>query len=293
METALAEPRAKQAVSLTAMTDPQVRLLTLADIPAAMRLKDAAGWNQTETDWRNLLALAPDGCFGIDCDGTLRATATAVCFGEELAWVGMVLTDPSYRGRGFARRLMEHALDYLRSRPVAWIKLDATEMGSPLYERLGFREESRIERWMREKGPAPKVVAPPGRFDLDRALDRNAFGADRTSLLKVLAAIESASVAHGYAMGRPGSRAAYFGPCVARSADAARNLLAWFLNRHPDGSIYWDILPVNDESVAMARAFGFTRVRELVRMALPGAKNPPRLTGDDSLVFAIAGFEFG
>src|ERR1700694_4643986 len=111
-----------------------------------MRLKEAAGWNQTPGDWRNVMTLAPDGCFGMDCDGALRATATAVCYGRELAWIGMVLTDPAFRGRGLARNLMEHALDYLRGRGVGWVKLDATDMGHVLYERLGVRGGSGIER---------------------------------------------------------------------------------------------------------------------------------------------------
>ena len=38
-----------------------IRLLQLSDIPAAMRLKEAAGWNQTELDWTNLLATEPEG----------------------------------------------------------------------------------------------------------------------------------------------------------------------------------------------------------------------------------------
>jgi hypothetical protein len=38
-----------------------IRLLFESDIPAAMRLKEAAGWNQTEDDWRRLLLLEPNG----------------------------------------------------------------------------------------------------------------------------------------------------------------------------------------------------------------------------------------
>jgi GNAT superfamily N-acetyltransferase len=259
-----------------------------------MRLKDAAGWNQTATDWRNLLALAPDGCFGIDCDGELRATTTAVCFGQELAWIGMVLTDNAYRRRGLARCLMRHALEYLRKRSVGWIKLDATELGVPLYESLGFREESRIERWMRPKGAAPGGNFSVGRFAPDADLDREAFGADRSGLMSVLAVIESASVAGmGFAMGRPGSKAAYFGPCVARSADAAWDLAAWFLQRHAQEDVYWDILAVNTDALEIARKLGFTRGRELIRMALSGLRNPPPLRSCDPLVFATAGFEFG
>ena len=271
-----------------------VRALTPADVPGGLRLKDAAGWNQTEADWRNVLALAPEGCFGIDSNGALRATTTAVCHGRELAWIGMVLTDPEYRGRGFARKLMEHALAYLLARRVGWIKLDATGMGLPLYERLGFRAEGPIERWLRTPRRAPGGGSSACPFRLDAELDREAFGADRSALLDLLAGIESASIARaGFAMGRPGSRAAFFGPCVARSADAARELAGWFFARHEEENVYWDILPANEDAVAMAREFGFERSRELVRMAFVGAENPRPLANNDALVFATAGFEFG
>src|SRR5579871_2533909 len=108
------------------------RLLHSNDLPGAMRLQSAAGWNQTEQDWQRVLDLAPDGCFGIDVDGALAATTTAVCYGEELAWIGMVLTLPEFRRRGLARQLLEHALAYLQDRRVRCIKLDATDMGRPL-----------------------------------------------------------------------------------------------------------------------------------------------------------------
>jgi len=271
-----------------------VRLLTHSDIPACMHLKDAAGWNQTEADWRNLLALAPDGCFGIDCDGELRATTTAVCFGRELAWIGMVLTQREYQRRGLARGLMKHAIQYLRNRSVAWIKLDATELGVPLYERFGFLEKGRIERWIRPMGAASSIRSSAGRYAPDADLDREAFGADRSPLLNILSGIESASIAGmGFAMGRPGSLATYFGPCVARSASAARDLAAWFLHRHAQREIYWDILAANTDAVEIARELGFERGRELVRMALAGVKDPSPLRNHDALVFATAGFEFG
>lgn len=272
----------------------EVRLLSAADIPAGMRLKEAAGWNQTAADWQRVLALEPGGCFGVECDGQVRATATAVCFGEELAWVGMVLTDAQYRGRGFARRLMEHALAYLRGKRVQWIKLDATDMGRPLYERLGFQDTGTIERWIRQAGALPPHNGAVGHFEFAAALDRQAFGADRSGLLRMLADIESASIAGaGFAMGRPGARAMYFGPCVARSGDVARELLAWFLEKHGEENVYWDILPANGDAVALAHEFGFEPVRRLARMALAGVENPPALRHDDARVYAAAGFEFG
>jgi hypothetical protein len=42
-----------------------IHLLTERDIPGAMRLKEAAGWNQTEDDWLRLLKLEPSPIFSL------------------------------------------------------------------------------------------------------------------------------------------------------------------------------------------------------------------------------------
>jgi GNAT superfamily N-acetyltransferase len=269
-------------------------MITAADISAAMRLKESVGWNQTGQDWRNLFQLAPDGCFGTDVDGTLAATTTAVCFGSELAWIGMVLTHPDHRGQGLARRLMEHALRYLEGR-VAWIKLDATDMGRPLYAKLGFLDECRIERWSRPGSSESRVsfslrgTSVPLSPEVEE-LDRQAFGADRRQLLSVLSRIDSSVTNRGYAMGRAGSRATYFGPCIADSSTEATMLIDEFLDAHQGETIYWDLLPNNTEAVRIASERGFQPLRKLVRMSIPGPRPFPH---DDSQVYAIAGFEYG
>lgn len=271
-----------------------IRTLNFSDIPAALCLTAAAGWNQTAQDWQNLIHLAPQGCFGLEYDGVLAATTTAVCYGRELAWIGMVLTDRDYRRRGFARRLMEHALGYLEQQQVQWIKLDATEMGRPLYQELGFRDECPIERWVRSGRDALGCSRPPDPLGVfDPALDRIAFGAPRTDLLKLLAPIGSASLAGSFAMCRPGANAYYFGPCVSRSAEDVRELLRSFLVRHGQLDMYWDLLPGNAHAVDLAHEHGFERARELVRMVRPGTRGAPALVHNDGCVFAIAGFEYG
>lgn len=258
-----------------------------------MRLKDAAGWNQTERDWRNVMAVEPEGCFGIDCESTLAATATAVRFGRDLAWIGMVLTHPEYRRRGLARRLMEHAIEYLEREGVEWIKLDATDMGRPLYERLGFVEECGVERWARPPGEGEGVELA-GDKELPLDLDREAFGACRAPLLRLLAG--SGAVAthrEGYAMGRAGSKAAYFGPSVARRPETARDLLGWFLSRHAGETVYWDLLPGNAGAKRLAEESGFAPLRRLSRMARPGTPDARPFARNDCCIFAIAGFEYG
>ncbi|HTM49797.1 MAG TPA: GNAT family N-acetyltransferase [Bryobacteraceae bacterium] len=265
------------------------RILRASDIAGAMRLKEAAGWNQTEADWRRILDLSPEGCFGIEQGGALAATATAICYGRDLAWIGMVLTDPAFRGRGLASLLMEHTLEFLNNRGVECVKLDATDMGRGLYRRFGFEDECAVERWMRPPGPARPVECAPHRFEDD--LDRRAFGADRRELLAELCRIQASSVAGaGYAMGRPGSKAAYFGPCVATSRDAAARLLEWYLGRHSAEPIYWDLLPGNEDARDLAVRYGFEPVRRLVRMTRGASR---RELGNGPEIYAIAGFEFG
>src|SRR5580700_5178240 len=126
-----------------------MRLLREQDIAVAAELSAEAGWNQTPDDWRMLLQLNPENCFGIDADGQLVSTATLTCYGVQLAWIGMVLTSRNYRRRGFARSLLLRAIQRADELGVESLKLDATDQGQPLYESLGFRPEQAVERWWR------------------------------------------------------------------------------------------------------------------------------------------------
>ena len=200
----------------------------------------------------------------------------------------MVLTDPEFRGQGVASQLMRRTLEFLDTRGIQCVKLDATAMGQGLYRKFGFVDECPAERWERAPGPVASVALGPRGFDA--AMDRHAFGADRGRLLACLAEGESASIpGSGFAMGRPGSKAAFFGPCVATSVDAARLFVGWFLARHNGEPVYWDLLPDNPEAALLAERFGFRRIRQLVRMARGAACAPP----DARQIYAIAGFEFG
>jgi len=56
-------------------------------------------------------------------------------------WIMDVYVQPEWRGRGIARRVTQSALDWLRARDVAIIKLVASDqaMALGLYERMGFQ----------------------------------------------------------------------------------------------------------------------------------------------------------
>src|ERR1044072_1365700 len=129
------------------LEDMAIRLLSSGDIPAAMQLKEHAGWNQSSRDWRRLLEAEPEGCFAARLGDRLVATTTTTTYGKTLAWIGMVLVDSQFRRLGIATSLMRRALDYLQEREIRTIKLDATPAGRTVYEGLGFVGEGLIERW--------------------------------------------------------------------------------------------------------------------------------------------------
>jgi GNAT superfamily N-acetyltransferase len=268
--------------------DQSIRRLAERDIPAALALSSFAGWNQTADDWRLLLQPGVGECLAIDCDGRLVATTTLVCYGPELAWLGMVLTHPGFRKRGLARRLVEAALGIAEKKRIGTVKLDATELGLPLYHSFGFREQQTIMRWSGTGGVASNIDRVIPLATLPFELDRQAFGADRKAILERLAGGGATLIAEdGFAMLRPGARASHFGPCIARSAESARRLIHSCL-RTSRGECYWDVLAANRAAVNLANELRFKQERVLVRM-VKGVDTQV----DESLIYAGGGFEIG
>jgi GNAT superfamily N-acetyltransferase len=271
--------------------DAEIRTLTAGDVSAALHLSMLAGWNQTSDDWHMLLQLAPRGCFAVEVDGQVVATATLLCYGDRLGWIGMVLTHPEYRHRGYAKQLFAHVLAAANALGVRTLKLDATEQGRPLYERYGFKAEQAVERWYCAVGK--NVELADSLFEVASLFqpDRRAFGTDRSDLLNELASRGHALAnGTGFALTRPGSNASYLGPCVAEGAASASDLIkhAVLHSKGKDKGYFWDLLPANRNAVSLATELGFSPQRRLTRMS-----RGEELRGEDDLVYAIAGFELG
>jgi GNAT superfamily N-acetyltransferase len=269
-----------------------LRRLAAPDLPAALELSEQVGWNQTADDWRLLLDLAPEGCFAIEVDGELAATTTLLCYGRRLAWIGMVLTKKSYRGRGFARRLLTQALSVADQTAIETVKLDATDQGRPLYEKMGFRSEQAVERWTRPgTGRATGTTEPVERpAENWRIADHRAFGANRSELLERLARRgQPHFVMDGsYWLTRPGRYSYYLGPSVCDAPRTARGLIERALSTAGYRDCSWDLFPTNAGAAAIARDLAFTPTRRLQRMV----RGKDLHTNNDS-IYAIAGFELG
>ncbi len=287
---------------MTQSLNPSIifRLMTPADIPAGMMLKEFAGWNQAPADWECFLRGSPGGCFVAEVDGRVVGTATTIIYEGRFAWIGMVLVHPEYRHQGIGTRLLEHAIEHLRARGVLTLKLDATPQGKPIYEKLGFIAEYEIERWVLERsaraGLWSRPAGPPN-LGAILELDREVFGADRSELLCSLnreapaltLEIQRQGELAGYALGRRGSRADHLGPWVARNETTAAELLEEFVRRSSRETAIVDCLKSNPSARTLLPLRGFEFSRPLTRMF----RGPNAYPGRPDLLYAILGPEFG
>ena len=284
----------------------RIRVMTRADIPAGMRLKEIAGWNQTVGDWQRFLDASQEGCFVAEIGGTVCGTAATIPFEGRFAWVGMVLVDPAHRGHGIGTRLLNEAIAYLDQARITAIKLDATPAGKPIYERLGFQTEYEVERWMLRRPAralAAKLLTPadPGMPAalVERVIqaDREVFGADRSMLLRSIHnanpeltdGLWNAGAIEAYSLGRRGSFADHLGPWVAANEESARPMLERFLSRSLREAVVVDCSMVRPFPKRLLEEFGFTHSRRLTRMY----RGANRFPGRPDLLCAILGPEFG
>lgn len=283
----------------------RIRTMTEHDIATGMRLKELAGWNQTAADWKRFLEASPKGCFVAEIESKICGTAATISFENRFAWVGMVLVDPEFRGRGMGTTLLQTAIAYLDEMRIPTVKLDATPQGRAIYEKLGFVSEYEIERWVlkRPQGFEAKLVKPrramlsPLELEEILRVDREVFGADRGSLLRSLydeapdfvMRTEDQDALEGYAFGRRGSFADHLGPWVATQEKSVRFLLEEFLQRSSRDHVVADCMKSNAVANKLVRQFGFEYSRPLTRMY----RGPNEHPGRPEKLCAITGPEFG
>ena len=280
-----------------------LRRMELADVTRAMELKNLAGWNQTEKDWRGYLQFEPEGCFVAEAGGVRAGTATTLAYGDRVGWIGMVLVHPDARRFGIGTRLLRHAIDYLQRRGVACVKLDATPLGKKVYVPLGFRDEYELSRY---EGLAPAgdaATAPAVQYLTDgdlaevTAFDAPLFGAERGAVLRSMGrrnpelcfVSRDASGVRGYLIAREGQNAVQLGPWVARDAAVAQELVGAFFRRVTGKKVFVDVPHPNAAGCTLIAKHGFTVQRGYARMFLGENRHP----GQPACVFGTSGAEKG
>ena len=252
-----------------------------------------------------LLQLAPRGSFAaLDAD-RIVGTAIGIDYGG-FGWIAMMLVDPGFRGRGLGAALLDAAISALP--PENPVRLDATPLGRPLYQRFGFADETTLTRHVAERPQvSPRTAAaderaaapePAGARDIARiaANDRLVFQGSRDSLLS-WAGAEAPQYAWysdergsmSYCFGRRGRLFDQIGPVVAGSAAVACELTRAALSGGTGRATIIDAFDDEAEFRALLSESGFTAQRPLFRMCRGRALSARRAGARE---FAIFGPEF-
>jgi creatinine amidohydrolase len=278
----------------------QVRPVVPSDLPEIMRLKNIAGWNQTEADLSFFFKQFSETYWVAVHNGKVIGSTLAAVYDQKVAWIGMVLVDPEFRRQGVGRSLMSTALEALRHFPS--VKLDATPDGKALYDRLGFKDEYLLHRMVTRALPVVEVppssaVRPmvPGDLPGVIAADRAAFGTDRSALLTRLfqeaphLAWIGVDQPSAFCLGRRGFHFTQVGPVVAPSAAFAESLIGSALGSLSGQAVVLDVPESQTRTLDLLKTRGFITQRTLLRMY----RETNSIVGRPDQLFAIAGPELG
>lgn len=256
-----------------------LRTLTDADLENADTILQAA-FQRTDSWLRELLLirrLQPAGAFLAHHRETPAGVVASLIY-PDFTYVGPLGVHPDFQRLGIGLALMEHLLEWLDQQGVMRVALDASLMGHPIYEKLGFITCDQVNIFQRQSGQ-PNSRPLPGiqhlslqTLNLITATDHQAFGTDRSRLLSVLLEAypqrgfvlkDTQGNINGYLI----AQEKIIGPWVSQNKADAELLLKAALSLPFDNGLISVIVPgKNSEAAAVLQYFGFERVRVLQHM---------------------------
>jgi ribosomal protein S18 acetylase RimI-like enzyme len=203
----------------------------------------------------------------------------------DFTYIGPLGVRPDFQRLGIGFALMERLLAWLDQQGVTRVALDASPMGQSMYERLGFVACDLVDIFQRQSGGL--AFQPPSgvqhlslqNLDLITAIDKQAFGTDRSRLLQTLLDEYPQrgfllKDGHGNARGYLIAQEKYIGPWISQKAADAELLLKAALSLSFSTEPVTVVAPVeNSEATVLLHRFGFEKVRVLRHM-VRGSNTP-------------------
>lgn len=273
-----------------------IRSLTDTDLNSANTILRSAF--QRAEDWtpelRLFRSLQPDGVF-LACKDDVPAGMVAAILYPEYAYVGLMGIHEGSQRMGLGQALMEHLLRWASERQSPLVKLDASQAGQPLYEKLGFVPLDEAYVLQRPAGVLivhrPFGIQPltPQNLDLVIASDKRAFGADRSRLLRALLERypERAFLSHnGYLV----AQEKRIGPWIMTGGgEEAESLLMAALSLPFPGPVSVITPALNSDGIALLQRHRFQIVRSNRHMAY----GSNLVMGQREKVYAQTSLSFG
>ena len=223
----------------------EIRQFGAEQIPAMTAISADVGWNQPASEIGEIIRRSGKYLLGAFHGDELVGTAAAYPYPDGgFAYVNEVIVSSRWRNRGVATKLLTELLP-LASRDYPVLRLCATAMGRPIYEKFGFFPFATLSfgelDWSAAAAPEAPGVAPLTAADLPEMneLDAANFGAHRPEILQKLLA-EAPGAA--WSLRRDGALAGFvvrasmnwFIQC--RDAAAFRELLR-YADAHSEGPV--------------------------------------------------------
>jgi len=165
-----------------------IRIFRPEDIDFAAACTAAEGWTgESREVLEGFFRYDPRSCFLAEKGGKRAGICIAVNYGRA-GFIGELVVVPEARGGEIGPRLLDTAIDYLHTKGAEALYLDAVPGAVPYYTRVGFRPVCRSRRFVGSPPAGTHIsVRPMRETDMEAvcALDRTAFGADRSFFLQM------------------------------------------------------------------------------------------------------------
>lgn len=300
-------------------TDAEIGPLDEEGLKTLLEMAREEGWAPGFHDGPSYLAADPEGFFGARVDGKLVGGVSAVRYGANYGFIGLLIVRPEHRGGNIGLKLARKAIEHLGTRVMGEDGVLAQEKN---YHKLfGFETAHHQLRYKGKAGTLQQERPTIADNDLPRdhaiveltripsgvigSFDAMYFPGPRAAFLRSwinapghvgkgilqtqMVRGHEVKTLVGYGVIRPTDLGNRIGPLFAKSATIARALIA-DLCAHlgPQEDVLWDIPQPNRVACRMATEWGMEVVFETARMY---KGTPPAIAPET--IFGITTFELG
>lgn len=256
------------------------------------------GWHPGDGDANLFFCTDPGGFLVGRLGGRPISSISAVRYGTGHGFIGLYITDPQFRGRGFGLRTWQAGMERLAGRNIG---LDGVVAQQENYRKSGFRHAWTTTRY---DGVLTGAQTAPGLEVLEvgeipfaelAAYDRRFFPAERDAFLALwitapgrrgVVVVRDHDVV-GFAVRRPAGNSDRIGPVFADDLAAAEALLAG-LSTEYEMPVLIDVPDANPEAAKLMERVGLEPCWDTARMYTGGTPEI-ELSG----VWAVTSLELG
>lgn len=150
--------------------------VTQSDIKEIKHLQPE-GWPDIVPEFESYVKKSYCYPLKVNIGNKIAGLGTLIVFGRT-GWLAHIIVDKDHRNSGIGTQMTEKLIEDGIGKSIKTILLLATEMGFPVYDKLGFRFVSEYLYFKRED-PWKDFLLSPNIFPYEKSMDRAIFEMDR------------------------------------------------------------------------------------------------------------------